>query len=94
MFDLHRNGHDAGIKDTRIMSDWMARASRLKRPRLARHLLIVLVLKIILLTLLWHAFIKPNKVTVDVDTMGNRIAGTAAPPSPTSSIPTSPGDNK
>lgn len=68
--------------------------SRPRRRRLAYHLGIVLIVKIILLTLLWHAFIKPNKVTVDVDTMGNRIAGTAAPPSPTSSIPTSPGDNK
>ena len=90
MFDLHRNGHDAGIKDTRIVSDWMARTSRLKRPRLARHLLIVLVLKIILLTLLWHAFIKPNKVTVDVDAMGSRIAGSASQPR----ISNSPGENK
>ena len=46
------------------------------RSRLARHLAIVLLVKVVLLTALWHAFIKPNKVTVDVDAMGSRIAGT------------------
>ena len=46
------------------------------RSRLARHLVIVLLVKIVLLTALWHAFIKPNKVSVDVDAMGSRIAGT------------------
>ena len=60
------------------------------RPKLRFHLAIVLVVKIILLTLLWHAFIKPNKVKVDVDVMSGRIVGTGSP----SSIPTSPGDHK
>ena len=46
-----------------------------RRTRLAVHLTIVLIVKVILLTLLWHAFIKPNKVKVDIDTMGTRITG-------------------
>ncbi|MDR1935406.1 MAG: hypothetical protein LBS49_07480 [Candidatus Accumulibacter sp.] len=65
-------------------------APRRFRMRLAYHLIIVLVVKVILLALLWHAFIKPNKVKVDVDAMGNRIASAASP----ASIPTFPGDNK
>ncbi|MDR0577822.1 MAG: hypothetical protein LBI87_09880 [Candidatus Accumulibacter sp.] len=69
------------------------------RPwRLAYHLAVVLAVKLVLLALLWHAFIKPNKVRVDVDVMGSRIAGAAFPAfSPafiSHSIPTSPGDPK
>lgn len=45
------------------------------KSRLVRHLAIVLVIKVILLTILWHTFIKPNRVKVDVETMSNRIAG-------------------
>jgi hypothetical protein len=44
------------------------------RMRLAYHLAIVLAVKLVLLALLWHAFIGPNKVRVDVDAMGERIA--------------------
>jgi hypothetical protein len=44
------------------------------RMRLAYHLAIVLAVKLVLLALLWHAFIGPNKVPVDVDAMGKRIA--------------------
>jgi hypothetical protein len=62
-----------------------------RRMRLAYHLAIVLVVKIILLALLWHTFIKPNKVEVDVGAMSKHIAGSA---SSVSSLPTSPGDNK
>ena len=51
-----------------------------RKSRLALHLAIVLVIKAILLTLLWHAFIKPNKVAVDVDAMGSRIAGSTSQP--------------
>ena len=91
MFDVQRDGNGAGAtKHTGVLQQWLARASRLKRPRLARHLAIVLVLKIVLLTLLWHAFIKPNKVTVDVDSMGSRIAGSASQPR----ISNPPGENK
>jgi len=63
--------------------------SRPRRWRLAYHLGIVLIVKIILLTLLWHAFIKPNKISVDVEAMSGRIAGSAPPNTPTSS-----GENK
>jgi hypothetical protein len=66
--------------------------SRPHRSRLVLHLAVVLVVKIILLTLLWHVFIKPYKVKIDEDAMGDRIA--AGRPSATSSIPTSPGDSK
>lgn len=45
------------------------------RSRLVRHLAIVLVLKVIVLAVLWHAFIKPNRVAVDAGAMGARIAG-------------------
>jgi len=69
---------------------------RPRRSRLAFHLAIVLIVKIILLTLLWHAFIKPNKVKVDVDTMGSRIAGPTSQNQSVSQahISTTPGDNK
>lgn len=66
---------------------------RPRRSRLALHLAIVLAVKIVLLTLLWHAFIKPNKVKVDVDVMGSRIAAPAQP-IPQAPISTTPGDNK
>jgi cytoskeletal protein RodZ len=66
-----------------------------RRWRLAYHLIIVLVVKLILLALLWNIFIKPNKVVVDVDMMSDRIAGAAsAANTPSVYIPTSPGDNK
>ena len=43
------------------------------RPRLRFHLAVVLVVKVLLLFLLWHAFIKPNKVAVDVNVMRDRL---------------------
>jgi hypothetical protein len=61
-----------------------------RRQRLAYHIAVVLVVKLILLALLWHAFIKPNKVQVDIGAMSERIAG----PVSRASIPTSPGDNQ
>jgi hypothetical protein len=67
--------------------------ARPRRMRLAYHLAIVLTVKLILLALLWHAFIKPNKVEVDIGAMGQHIAGSAFSVSiPT--LSTSPGDNK
>jgi hypothetical protein len=62
-----------------------------RRMRLAYHLIIVLAVKLVLLALLWHAFIKPNKVEVDIGVMGKHIAGGA---SSISTLSTSPGDNK
>ena len=59
-------------------------------PRLARHIVIVLLVKIVLLTLLWHVFIKPHRVAVDIESMGGRMAGSSAPlskPLPSSSLP-------
>jgi hypothetical protein len=45
------------------------------RSGLGRHLLLVLILKVLVLTGLWHAFIKPYRVTVDQDVMSARLAG-------------------
>lgn len=45
------------------------------RSRLARHLLLMLLAKVLLLTMLWHVFIKPNRVSVDSERMGSHIAG-------------------
>ena len=67
--------------------------SRSWRSRLTFHLAIVLIVKIVLLTLLWHAFIKPNKVKVDMDTMGSRITA-PAPSVPQARLSITPGDNK
>ena len=64
-----------------------------RRMRLLHHLLIVIAVKLVLLALLWHAFIKPNKVEVDVGAMGRHIAGKVSSVYlPT--LSTSPGDNK
>ena len=60
------------------------------RPRLRFHLAVVLVVKVLLLFLLWHAFIKPNKVAVDVNVMRDRLVGAVT----VSSISNTPGDNK
>lgn len=63
-----------------------------RKHRLRLHLAAVIVIKIVLLTLLWHAFIKPNKVSIDITSMGERIAGTQTGNPKT--IPTLPGDKK
>jgi hypothetical protein len=52
------------------------------RSRLVRHLVLVLILKAVLLTLLWHVFVKPNRVKVDGQAMGAHIAGTRLPTHP------------
>lgn len=44
-----------------------------------RHLAIALILKLVLLTLLWHAFIKPHRVTIDDTTMGAHLSGISQP---------------
>ena len=59
------------------------------RMRLTYHLLIVLAVKVFLLTLLWHTFIGPYKVKVDVEIMGERIASAVS-----ASNPISPGEHK
>ena len=64
-----------------------------RRYRLTRHLAAVILIKVILLTLLWYAFIKPNKVSIDMASMGERIAGTENK-NPQPIIQTSPGDKK
>ena len=45
------------------------------RSGLGRHLVLVLVLKVLVLTALWHAFIKPYRVKVDQEVMSARLAG-------------------
>jgi hypothetical protein len=70
-----------------------------RRWRLAYHLAVVLAVKLVLLALLWNAFIKPYRVTVDTGAMSRRIAGSLSPASsvsshPTVFTPTSPGDHK
>ena len=49
--------------------------------RLRWHLLAILVLKVAMLTALWHVFIKPNKVKVDATRMEQRM-GTGAVTAP------------
>ncbi len=49
--------------------------------RLRWHLLAILVLKVAMLTALWHVFIKPNKVKVDAARMEQRM-GTGAVTAP------------
>ena len=66
--------------------------STVRRSPLARHLTVIIIIKIILLALLWHTFIKPNKVEVDMATMGERIAGPQA--SQFQPVTVSPGENK
>ena len=48
-----------------------------RRHRLAWHLSIILVLKVILLATLWNIFIKPHKVSIDAEAMGDRITRSA-----------------
>ena len=45
------------------------------RSGLGRHLVLVLILKVLVLTGLWHVFIKPYRVKVDQDVMSARLAG-------------------
>ena len=49
------------------------------RSRLGRHLAVVLILKIVVLSLLWLAFVKPNRVKVDEPGMEQQITGTRQP---------------
>jgi len=46
---------------------------------LGRHLGLVLILKVLVLTALWHAFIKPYRVKVDQDVMSARLVGPSNP---------------
>ncbi|MDR2452289.1 MAG: hypothetical protein LBE85_11120 [Candidatus Accumulibacter sp.] len=61
-----------------------------RRWRLAYHLAVVLAVKLVLLALLWNIFIKPNRVTVDVGAMSQRIAGAVSPAPAASSVPSAP----
>jgi hypothetical protein len=56
-----------------------------RRWRLAYHLAVVLAVKLVLLALLWNAFIKPYRVMVDAGAMSRRIAATVSPASAVSS---------
>lgn len=50
-----------------------------KKPfvKLRWHLAGVLLIKIVLLSLLWHACIKPYKVVVDARVMGERVGASS-----------------
>lgn len=48
-----------------------------RKHRLAWHLSIILVLKMVILATLWNIFIKPHKVSIDAEAMGDRIARSA-----------------
>ena len=48
-----------------------------RKHRLAWHLSIILVLKVVLLATLWNIFIKPHKVRIDAEAMGDRITRSA-----------------
>jgi hypothetical protein len=67
---------------------------RPRRARLAIHLTVVLVVKIVLLTLLWQTFIKPYKVRIDTDAMSSRIVGSTPLPASPPSLPTISGERK
>lgn len=58
---------------------------RLSASNLARHLVLVLAVKAVLLAGLWLVFIKPHRVAVDQQVMAAHIAGT--PPSFTTENP-------
>lgn len=64
----------------RIRGFFNERFARSNRTTLVREIAVVLVIKIMLLVLLWHVFIKPNKVAVDADAMSGRIATIASQP--------------
>lgn len=49
------------------------------KSQLVWHLSIALILKILLLGLLWHHFIRNHKVHVDESVMGQRLAAQATP---------------
>ena len=48
------------------------------RNALGRHLALALILKFIVLVLLWHTFVKPHRIQVDVPTMADHMTGTPA----------------
>ena len=47
-----------------------------QKSGLGRYLVVALILKAVVLTLLWHVFIKPNRVTVNEAAMGSHLAAT------------------
>jgi hypothetical protein len=52
--------------------------SSLLQSRLGRHLIWVLIIKLILLSALWYVFIKPHRVEVDAATMRDHMLGQPA----------------
>lgn len=48
------------------------------RSTLGRHLAVALIVKFFILALLWHSFIKPYRIKVDVPTMADHMTGTPA----------------
>lgn len=53
--------------------------------RLLREIVVVLALKFVLLALLWHAFVRDQRVDVDAAAFAQRIAPAAAAPGSASS---------
>jgi hypothetical protein len=49
-------------------------------PRLGLHLVLLVILKMIVLTFLWHTLIKPYRVSVKSDDMAQRIASQVVKP--------------
>lgn len=54
---------------------------RWRVSRLAWHLCWILALKFVVLTALWHVFIKPNRVPVDARAMETHLTGRPSAPS-------------
>ncbi len=50
--------------------------------RLVRHLVRLLLLKVILLALLWSVFIRPYRISVDAPAMESRFGAAASPSIP------------
>lgn len=51
-----------------------AQASPRDGRRLALHLVCVLLIKAVILTALWHEFVKPYRVAIDTERMAQRLA--------------------
>lgn len=51
--------------------------------RLVHHLAIAVALKLVVLSVLWWAFVRDDRVDIDVERAAAHIGATAATPSPT-----------
>jgi hypothetical protein len=61
-----------------LRSNKTDRRSVAARGKLGRHLAIALILKFVVLVLLWHSFVKPNRIKVDGLAMADHMTGTQA----------------